>query len=245
MTKQVLLLQLRSEDELSNEELASIVAAGLQAERIHRVRMDRGDLPNIRLDDYAAVILGGGPSCVSYPDSKKFDYQKHFEPWLFALVQEVIDRDMPFLGMCYGVGVVSHVLGATVSSTYGEEVGAIKIGLTTEGRMDPLLADMPTEFEAFVGHKEAADALPGGAVLLASSSTCPVQLYRVGKNVYVSQFHPELDFDQFALRVAAYKHLGYFSPDAVHDIIAEAKTHDTSEATQILKNFIGLYCKPA
>ena len=50
-------------------------------------------------------------------------------------------------------------------------------------------------FTAFLGHKEAVSRLPDGAVLLASSATCPVQAFRIGANVYATQFHPELDVD--------------------------------------------------
>ena len=48
-------------------------------------------------------------------------------------------------------------------------------------------------FDAFVGHKEACRVLPADAVLLASSPTCPVQMFRVRENLYATQFHPELD----------------------------------------------------
>ena len=51
---------------------------------------------------------------------------------------------------------------------------------------------LPERFEALVGHKEATERLPDDAVLLASSSGCPVQVYRVGRRVYATQFHPEV-----------------------------------------------------
>ena len=54
---------------------------------------------------------------------------------------------------------------------------------------------MPPTFDAFLGHKEAVRRLPEGAVLLASSADCPVHAFRIGRNVYATQFHPELDVE--------------------------------------------------
>ncbi len=51
---------------------------------------------------------------------------------------------------------------------------------------------LPDRFEALAGHKEATERLPAEAVLLASSDGCPVQVYRVGRRVYATQFHPEV-----------------------------------------------------
>src|SRR3546814_14572444 len=72
---------------------------------------------------------------------------------------------------------------------------------------------MPRTFEAFVGHKEAISSLPATATLLASSPACPVQMFRVGCNVYATQFHPELDVDGITTRIHAYASYGYFAAD--------------------------------
>ena len=88
----------------------------------------------------------------------------------------------------------------------------MEITLTDEGRQDQLLGGLSDPFTAFLGHKEAVSRLPDGAVLLASSATCPVQAFRIGTNVYATQFHPELDLDGIITRVEAYRHFGYFEP---------------------------------
>ena len=53
---------------------------------------------------------------------------------------------------------------------------------------------------------------------LAASSTCPVQAFRVGRNVYATQFHPELDIEGLCLRIDVYRHSGYFAPEEADDI---------------------------
>ena len=56
---------------------------------------------------------------------------------------------------------------------------------------------MPQTFTAFVGHHEGAVDVPAHATLLASSADCPVQMIRVGRSVYGTQFNPELDVERF------------------------------------------------
>ena len=71
---------------------------------------------------------------------------------------------------------------------------------------------MPEVFDAYLGHKEAVARLPEGAVLLASTDTCPVHAFRIGRNVYATQFHPELDGVAICDRIDAYSSHGYYEP---------------------------------
>ena len=138
--------------------------------------------------------------------------QRRVEAEFATLLDEVVARDFPFLGACYGVGTVGSYLGATIDRTYSEPIGVVPVSMTDAGASDPLLIGLPRTFEAFVGHKEAISSLPASAVLLASSPLCPVQMFRVGQNVYATQFHPELDVDGITTRIHAYAGHGYFAP---------------------------------
>ena len=82
--------------------------------------------------------------------------------------------------------------------------------LTAAGEADPLFEGVPSDFAAYGGHKEAMVTLPNGAVQLATSAACPVQAFRVGSNVYATQFHPELDLVGVCTRIDVYKNAGYF-----------------------------------
>src|SRR5664279_4563846 len=50
---------------------------------------------------------------------------------------------------------------------------------------------MPVEFETFQWHHDSFD-IPVGGVLLASSSACINQAFRVGSAAWGTQFHPEV-----------------------------------------------------
>ena len=240
--KPFLLLATRAEDEAADDEYAAMLrAGGLEERELHRIRLEAAPLPALDLDRYAGVVLGGGPFDSSDPEDAKSANQRRVEAELRGLLDELVARDFPFLGACYGVGTLGVHQGGVVDRTYGEPVGAVPVTLTAAGRADPLLAGVPETFEAFVGHKEACRVLPPTAVLLASSPTCPVQMFRVRTNLYATQFHPELDVDGIVTRVRIYQHAGYFEPETLDDLIGRLRRAEVVHPPRILADFVARY----
>ncbi|WP_067821335.1 glutamine amidotransferase [Nocardia inohanensis] len=242
MPKRCLLLQLRPEQAASDQEYHAILeAGGLKPEQVTRIEMNH-ELPDLELDDFWAVIVGGGPSNISNPEDKKYPYQKLFEPKLKKLLAEVLRRDLPYLGACYGLSVLAEVLGGRVSDErFGESAGPLTIELTPQAREDPLTRDLPETFRAFAGHKEACQEVPPRAVLLARSPECPVQMIRVGENVYATQFHPELDGHGLALRIEIYRDQGYFDPNEAEALTAIGHREIITAPQRILRGFVDRY----
>ncbi|MGH1356561.1 MAG: glutamine amidotransferase [Thalassovita sp.] len=238
--KPFLILQLRPEAEASDDEYAAFLAkGGLTADQTHRIRLEQEDLPDLNLTDYSGVIVGGGPGCVSDPADKKDPIEAKIEAEILSLMPQITETDMPFMGCCYGIGILAHHLGATVSKeNYGEAVGPTNCKITTP---DPMLEGMPNEFLAFVGHKEAVQHLPDGAVQILASAPCPFQMIRYKQNVYATQFHPEADSAGFELRIRLYKNKGYFHPDEADDLIAMCRAADVHAPERILRNFVQRY----
>ncbi len=239
--KPFLLLATRDHDEAAQAEYRSVLRhSGLAPEHLEHHRVESRPLPPLDLADYSGVILGGSSFNIS--DSQKTELQQRVEADLLALVDLIVDIDFPFLGMCYGVGAVTIHLGGTVDRTYGEAVGATEVSLTPDGVGDPLLAGIEPNFQAFVGHKEACNGTPPGVTMLATGELCPVQMYRVGDNVYVTQFHPELDADDLTARMRIYQHAGYFDPAELDDLIAMAYASGvTGQQHRVLSNFVARY----
>ncbi len=242
MSKPYLILQLRPEDDTADSELRKICQYGrIEPGRVRRIRLEREPDPEVDLRDYAAIIVGGSPFDLSTPADRKSELQVAIEGFFRRLLDEVIDRDFPFLGCCSGNGLLGNHLGAGISGKFGEDVGGIDIEITEAGREDPLLAGMPSVIRVLVGHKEACDETPPGSTLLASGRLCPVQMFRVGNNVYATQFHPEGDFEGFDVRINAYKHHGYFPPDAAEALSNRIRAEHTPEAHEILRRFVARY----
>ena len=241
--KPFLFLGTRAEDAAADSEYAAVLrGSGLAEDDVRRVRLERDSLGVIDLADWSGVILGGGPFNVSDPEDSKSPAQRRAEAELRDLAERAVATDFPFLGACYGIGVLGGLRGGLVDRTYGEPIGAVEITLTEEGRLDPLFGVLPAAFDAFLGHKEAVTRLPSGAIRLAGSATCPVQAFRLGRNVYATQFHPELDVDGLCLRIDVYRHHGYFDPpELAEQIQALARTRHVEHPQRIIEGFVRHY----
>lgn len=242
--KPFLLLATRAENYAADAESLSFLRfGGLAEDELRRVRLEAEPMPELDLADYSGIFLGGSPFNSSDPEESKSHVQLRVERELAALLDRVVDEDFPFFGACYGVGTLGRHQGAVVDTTYAEPIGAVEVTLTEDGAADPLLAGLPTSFAAYVGHKEACAALPGSAVLLASSATCPVQMFRVRKNVYATQFHPELDVEALVGRIRTYRHAGYFPPEQADEYMERARASVVDEPERILRAFARRYAR--
>ncbi len=238
--KPFLILQLRPETEAADEEYHAILRrAELDDTQAERVRLDQVSLPEgLDLSAYSGVIVGGGPGCVSDPPEIKTPAEARIEDQVLRLMPRIVDSATPFLGCCYGIGILGRHLGAPVSKAFhGEAIGPITCTRRPESADDPLLAGLPEQITALVGHKEALDALPQGATHLLEGARCPIQMLRYGDRVYATQFHPEADGDSFALRIRVYREKGYFHPDEAEGLIARCADVQTDLSGRILANF--------
>ena len=240
--KPFLLLATRAEDTAADEEYAAFARfGGLEPGQLQRVRLEAGPMPAIDLDDYSGIILGGSPYTSSDDDAFKSAAQLRVEAELEQLLDTVVARDFPFLGACYGVGTLGRYGGGVVDRQYGEPIGEAHIVLTDDGAADPLLAGLPREFGAFVGHKEACSVLPAGAVRLAGSAHCPNQMFRLQENLYATQFHAELDVDGLLTRIWIYRDAGYFPPDQADAVMERVRGRTVTIPQRILRNFVARY----
>jgi GMP synthase (glutamine-hydrolysing) len=242
MPKPFLILQLRPENETADNEFESITHYGeIKKSEVVRIRAEKSGLPNIDLDDYAAIIVGGSPFNVSDKQEHKSEEQKRVELDFYNLFDRIVERDFPFLGCCSGNGLLGSYCGASISRKHGEPVGGANIFLTEEGKSDRLLKGLPSTFRVLLGHKEACDSLPPGCVLLATNDACPVQIFKLKNNIYATQFHPEGDSEGFITRILVYKNYGYFPPDTVQQLIEAVEGEQVPEAQSILRRFVRLY----
>ncbi len=240
-----LLLSIRGEDEAADDEYRAMMRfAGLDERGMRRIRLTHRELGDIELSQWSGIVLGGGPYNVSDEPGSKSPIQIRVERELARLLAELIARDFPFLGCCYGVGTLGAAVGAVVDRSHSEPVGGVTVQLTAEGRRDPLFAGLPDTFDAYGGHKEAASSLPAHVARLATSVDCPVQAFRVGANVYATQFHPELDLDGICTRIDVYKDYGYFAPETAESLKDAARQRSVSHPMQILGTFVARYSRP-
>lgn len=237
-----LLLSIRADDAAADNEYEAFLAfGGLPESDLQRVRLDRRPLGEIDVRDWSGFLLGGGPFNAGDDPGTKSRVQLRVEADLARLLDRIVPADAPFLGACYGIGVLGTHQRALVDRRFAEPVGPVQIRLTAAGHQDPLFRFLPATFEAFGGHKEAISRLPRHAVNLAESFACPVQAFRVGANVYATQFHPELDVEGLCTRIEVYKHAGYFPPEQAEALKAQARAASVVHPPTILREFVARY----
>lgn len=136
------------------------------------------------------VMLGGG----LMPD----DYGR--APWLHQereLAKQAIAADTPTLGICLGGQLLADVAHGEVRRDHGTpERGATRIRVTAEGFSDTVISAFAPEAFLIENHQDMITVLPADAVLLASSTDCTNQAFRLGERVWGLQFHPEVRADE-------------------------------------------------
>jgi GMP synthase (glutamine-hydrolysing) len=130
-----------------------------------------------------AIVLGGAV----HPDERRRTAWMRTE---VGLLEELLAREMPLLGVCLGAQLLAAAAGAEPRRAARPEIGWHPVELTPEGRQDPVLSVLPARFDAFQWHSYEFP-LPAGATALAGSDVC-LQACRIGDAAWAIQFHAEV-----------------------------------------------------
>lgn len=138
--------------------------------------------PRITPDEFAhlnpkGVILSGGPASV-------------YDEGAPRIPEFLLHREIPILGICYGMQLLAYQLGGRVERAPHREFGPAQIRITSP---KALLADMPLEQDVWMSHGDSVLELPPGFEKLAESDTCTFgAMMNETRNTYALQFHPEV-----------------------------------------------------
>lgn len=212
-------------------------AMRLRPEHLDRVDLVRELLPEDAVDRYAGFVVGGSPYNVADPEETKTEQQRAVEAGLEHLAQAAADARLAGMFTCFGIGVVTRLLGGDVTRAYPEGTGPVAVEVTDAGRRDPLFGPLASRFTALTAHKEGTGAPPPDAVLLATGEACPVQAYRVVSHLYATQFHPEPTPADFVERMKVYRNDGYFDADAFDATADRVLAASVTEPLRLLHAF--------
>ena len=235
----------RPEHEAAQDEYESFLAqSGLSRGDLQHIALEEVDfLDSFTAADVSGVLIGASPYNADTPAAEKTRSQRNVEEQIRELLGVVLKEGIPLLATGVALQVLADYLGTGTQEEFGEELGAVDLFLTAEGREDPVLEGLPQVVTVFAGHYEGVGEVPEHATLLASSPDCPVQMLRVGRNVYACQFNPELDAVRFERRVSIYDEAGYGDPDMSEDILTQARSSETHDAGQIIRNFVSHFTR--
>ncbi|MFT4306043.1 MAG: GMP synthase [Microbacterium sp.] len=235
-SRPLLYLCVRPQADAADGEYASFQAAtGLDEARLCRHDLVGEPLPADAIERYAGFVVGGSP--FNATDPERSETQRRLEADLETIAAAAAASDTAALFTCYGIGVVTRMLGGSVTRDVPEDTGPATIELTGAGRADPVTGMLPERFDAFTAHKEGAALVPPTAELLATNPACPVQAYRVGDRLYATQFHPEPTGRDFTERMAVYRTAGYFDPAEYDAIAARVLASSVTKPARLLRAF--------
>ena len=143
-------------------------------------RPSLGDSLPTNLNNYNAIVVFGGPMSANDND----EFMKKEIDW----IGQVLQSEVPFLGICLGAQILVKYLGCKVENNSNEfsEIGFYKIQPTENGIKLFQSQDVFYQF-----HTEGFE-LPSGCELLAKGDIFTNQAFRY-KNCYGLQFHPEVN----------------------------------------------------
>ncbi len=237
----ILLLQIRDEIRVRQEELASFARyADLGIEQFDVLNVfDQPEFPLSIVDGYDALFVGGASEAsVLEPD------QYPFLQSCQTLLSHCIAINKPVFASCFGFQLAIKALqGDIIHDSLHYEMGVIPIELTETAQSDPLFHDTPNHFLAVSVHQEKALAVPACCEILAKTKQC-IHAFRVkDKPFWAFQFHPEVDKATLIERLTIYKKKYTKDDNHLNQVIENAK--ETPESNQLMKKFVDRILLPS
>jgi GMP synthase (glutamine-hydrolysing) len=173
-------------------------------------------LDALRARNPVGMILSGGPSSVADAGAPKCD------PALFEL-------GLPVLGICYGMQLMTDLLGGEVRRSGHREFGHALIRVAGNGgvaEVPRLFSDVPGELRVWASHGDDVATVPPGFRVAATSATAPIAAMESSeRGLYALLFHPEVvhtDHGAGILRNFAYGVCGCIGDWTIASFIEEA-----------------------
>jgi GMP synthase-like glutamine amidotransferase len=113
-------------------------------------------------------------------------------PWIAGveqLIRHAIERDRPFVGICFGHQLLAQALGGRVERA----AGGWGVGVQQYDVVEHLDVMQPAldRLALIASHEDQVVGVPAGACVIARSEYCPIAGLAVGRRVWTLQGHPE------------------------------------------------------
>jgi GMP synthase (glutamine-hydrolysing) len=137
------------------------------------------NVSSLNLDNYSSIILSG---------RRKNDSEMNILN--SKLVKYSVGENKPLLGICYGAEILALTLGGTIKKMASPRHGLHEIGIT---KSNPLCSG---KIQGFESHSYMVSKLNSSFTKIASSADCEFEIFQYdGKNIFGTQFHPEMSSD--------------------------------------------------
>ena len=153
-----------------------------------------------------------GESIVMFKENVKAEQLKNFDHIIFTgspdacynggrqVDKDILDLNIPILGICYGHQLIHYLLGGTVQrAEVPEEKGLFELFLTGESK---IFANTAQKQLVKMYHFDEVTKMADGFENLAHTPNCKIaSTQNVAKKLYTVQFHPEDEGNQFGREI--------------------------------------------
>jgi GMP synthase (glutamine-hydrolysing) len=132
------------------------------------------------------IIFTGGPASVYAEKAPMCD-------------KEIFNLGIPVLGICYGMQLMTHILGGEVQRADKREYGVTDVNIKNSSKLFEGFGD---KNNFLMSHTDFVAKLPEGFENIGHTDHCPnAAMQNTEKNFYGIQFHPEVNHSENGIRV--------------------------------------------
>ena len=132
-------------------------------------------------NDVKGIIFSGGPASVYEENSPSID-------------KKIFSLNIPILGICYGMQLITYLNGGMVEKSDKREFGKATLEIIEEE--NPLFKGVPKESLVWMSHGDHITKMAQGFRTIAKTSSSNAAVCNDDK-VYALQFHPEVLHSQY------------------------------------------------
>ena len=164
-----------------------LIARNIRSENVFsKILPNTATIAEISSQKPAGIILSGGPADVSEKNAP-------------ALQADIYSLNIPVLGVCYGMQLISKELGAVVEKTDNREYGPVMIDVHENSG---LFEGTPENQKVWMSHGVRVKTLPQGFRTMASSEGCSIAaMENRSERIFGLQFHPEVYHTDFGQKI--------------------------------------------
>lgn len=135
-------------------------------------------LEKIKEKNPKGIIFTGGPASVYGEDAPKCD-------------ERIFSLGIPVLGICYGMQLMTHILGGKVTRANKREYGTIEVSIDNTSS---LFHGFEKTNGFLMSHTDFVETVPDGFQNIGHTNSCPnAAMENKEKKLYGIQFHPEVN----------------------------------------------------
>ena len=124
------------------------------------------------------IIFTGGPSSVYLENAPMCN-------------KEIFELGIPVLGICYGMQLMTYMLGGEVQRAEKREYGVTNVKIDNDSQ---IFSGFSKENKFLMSHTDFVAKLPEGFSKIAETDHCPnAGMQNIEKKFYGIQFHPEVN----------------------------------------------------